>query len=80
LGDVLLQFYIVPRGFGDLYQVSSGPDGSYAFELPEGVYNVLATYYFSDAPGDSADLVTSSGEPNVPITVPPGQVIDWYLP
>ena len=79
LAGVLLQFYLVPRGFGDLYRVESGPDGSYAYELPEGVYNVLATYYFSDAPGDEAGLVTSTGEPNVPITVPPGQEIDWYL-
>ncbi len=77
---VLLQFYIVPRGYGDVYQVYSGPDGSYGFELPEGVYNVLATFYFSDDPGDYADLVTDSGEINVPITVPPGQTIDWYLP
>jgi hypothetical protein len=80
LEGVLLQFYIVPRGFGDVYQVYSGPDGSYGFELPEGVYNVLATFYFSDDPGDYADLVTDSGEINVPITVPPGQTIDWYLP
>jgi hypothetical protein len=80
LEGVLLQFYIVPRGYGDVYQVYSGPDGGYGFELPEGVYNVLATYYFSDDPGDYADLVTDSGEINVPITVPPGLTIDWYLP
>jgi hypothetical protein len=80
LGGVLLQFYLVPRGFGDLYRVESGPDGSYAYELPEGVYNVLATYYFSDAPGDEAGLLTDAGELNVPLTVPPGQEIDWYLP
>jgi hypothetical protein len=80
LEGVLLQFYIIPRGYGDVYQIYSGPDGGYGFELPEGVYNVLATYYFSDDPGDYADLVTQSGEINVPITVPPGLIIDWYLP
>jgi hypothetical protein len=80
LQGVLMQFYIVPRGYGDLYRTETGPDGSYAYELPEGVYNVFATYYFSDAPGDEAALLTDSGDASVPITVPPEHVIDWYLP
>jgi hypothetical protein len=80
LDGILVQFCLVPRGYGDLYRVTSGPDGSYACKLPKGVYIVLATYHFSDEPGDEAGLGTESGGPKVPIIVPPRQVIDWYLP
>ena len=74
-----IQFYIIPRSFGSLYRTNTGADGSYAYALPAGVYNVMASYYFSDKPGDEANLVTVSGDGSVPITVPPGHTIDFRM-
>jgi hypothetical protein len=77
---VLVQFYVLPRTFGNVIKVNSRSDGTYAVNLPDGFYRVFATYYRSDEPGDSVDLVTSEGEIAVEIEVPPGKRIDFTTP
>ena len=79
LEGVEIYIYIVPRSFGALYRTVTGADGSYSYQVPEGVYLVLAEIYPEvDEPeiGDSLEPIGEDGS----ITVPPSQVIDFRLP
>jgi hypothetical protein len=61
--EVLVQFYVLPRSFGDVIKVNSRSGGTYAVNLPDGFYRVFATYYRSDEPGPRR---LSARNPTVP--------------
>jgi hypothetical protein len=79
LEGVEIYIYIVPRSYGALYRTVTGPDGSYSYQVPEGVYLVLAEIYPDDDEPEIGESLEPIGEDGS-ITVPPSQVIDFRLP
>ena len=71
-----IYIYIIPRSFGALYQTVTGADGTYSYQVPEGVYLVLAEIYPDDDEPEIGDYLEPIGEDGS-ITVPPSQVIDF---
>jgi hypothetical protein len=77
MADVMIYFRIVPMSYGGLYRTSTDADGAYSYDLPGGVYTVLAS-----TPGEpdvSVYLTPRQAGPDgvASITVPPGHVVDF---
>ncbi|MCL6736342.1 carboxypeptidase-like regulatory domain-containing protein [Streptomyces neyagawaensis] len=69
---VRVTFYTVPRnGF---YETYTAADGTYAYKLPDGVYQTFAFY---GDPGTELDNVVPVDLPGSSFTVPPDQEINF---
>jgi hypothetical protein len=79
LAGVEIYIYIIPRRYGALYRTETGSDGRYSYQVPEGVYQVLAEIYPADDEPEIGEDLVPIGEDNS-ITVPPSQVINFQLP
>jgi hypothetical protein len=77
MSDVMIYFRVVPESYGALYRTSTDGDGAYSYDLPDGVYIVLAS-----TPGDpdvSVELTPRQTGPDgvAGVSVPPAHVVDF---
>jgi hypothetical protein len=80
MGGVMIYFRIVPESYGGLYRTSTDSAGAYSYDLPGGVYIVLAS-----TPGDpdeSVDLTPRQTGPDgvASVSVPPAHTVDFDAP
>jgi hypothetical protein len=67
LEGVSISIQVVPESSGEVYQTTTGSDGSYSYSVPEGAYLIMAEYngsYLDPVDGDGSVSVPPSTEVN----------------